>query len=49
MANQWATYPQLKAVKSRQVRILRSDALLRPTLRLLEGLSLLEQAIYGKK
>jgi iron complex transport system substrate-binding protein len=49
MAARWAQFSSLKAVKSRQVRVLQGDAILRPTLRLLEGLSLLEKAVYGKR
>jgi iron complex transport system substrate-binding protein len=43
----WAQYPSLKAVKTRQVKALEGDTLLRPSMRLLEGLGLLERAIYG--
>ncbi len=49
MAANWSQFPQLKAVKNHRVHVLKSDALLRPSLRILEGLSLLEQTIYGKK
>lgn len=44
----WFQLPQLKAVKSKRVYLLHSDALLRPTPRILEGLSLLEKAIYDQ-
>jgi hypothetical protein len=43
----WAQYPSMKAVKSHQVKALEGDTLLRPSMRLLEGLGLLERAIYG--
>ncbi|CAK9249839.1 unnamed protein product [Sphagnum jensenii] len=43
----WSQYPSMKAVKNRQVRAIEGDRLLRPSMRLLEGLSLLEKAIYG--
>ncbi|MGZ3689646.1 MAG: helical backbone metal receptor [Bdellovibrionota bacterium] len=47
-AAQWQEFPSMKAVKSRGVQILHGDPILRPTLRLLEGLGLLEKAIYGQ-
>src|SRR6185295_5687969 len=47
MASRWRSFPQLKAVKAGRVKVLKADSLLRPTLRLLEGLKLLEEAIYG--
>jgi iron complex transport system substrate-binding protein len=47
MAARWAAWPALKAVKTRRVRVLQGDAVLRPTMRLLEGLALLKMAVYG--
>jgi iron complex transport system substrate-binding protein len=43
----WAAYPTMKAVKTRQVKAVEGDRLLRPSMRLLEGLTLLERAVYG--
>ena len=48
MAQRWTQFPDLKAVKTKRVVILKSDALLRPTLRILEGISQLERVLYGK-
>lgn len=45
----WKSLKSLKAVKSGRVVSLQSDELLRPTLRLLDGLRKLEQKIYAKK
>jgi iron complex transport system substrate-binding protein len=47
MAARWASFRTLKAVKAHRVKVLRADALLRPTMRLLDGLFLLEEAVYG--
>jgi iron complex transport system substrate-binding protein len=49
MAARWSQYPMLKAVRAKQVKVLQGDAVLRPTLRFLDGLSLLDQAVHGKK
>ncbi len=49
MKEKWAQFYGLKAASDHRIYILRSDALLRPTLRILEGLSELGQTIYGKK
>jgi len=46
-AQSWARYPDLKAVQTRQVKVIYGNPLLRPSMRLLEGLALLEKAIYG--
>ena len=43
----WASYSTLKAAKNRKIRVLNSDSLMRPSLRILEGLSLLERIVYG--
>jgi iron complex transport system substrate-binding protein len=43
----WAQYPSMKAVKSHQVLAVEGDALLRPSMRLLDGLARLERAVYG--
>lgn len=48
MARKWGEFPNLAAVKSRKVRVLQSDPLLRPSLRLLEGLSSLGAVIEKK-
>lgn len=45
MAAAWAEFPKIRAVRSRAVHVLRADALLRPTLRILEGLGQLERAL----
>jgi ABC-type Fe3+-hydroxamate transport system substrate-binding protein len=45
----WARFPKLKAVLNDRVHLLRTDALLRPSLRLLEGLSILDRVIYEHK
>ncbi len=45
-ALRWHQFKALSAVKRHKVRVLRSDALLRPSLRLLEGLSQLGKCIY---
>jgi len=47
MAISWQRFPHLKAVSQKETRVLQGDTILRPTLRLLEGLSLLERAVYG--
>lgn len=44
----WKSFPQMKAVKESRLRTVAADSLARPTLRLLEGLALLEKAIYEK-
>ena len=46
MLRKWSELPALKAVQTRKIRLLRSDALVRPTLRILEGLSLLERVVF---
>ena len=40
-ARKWLAFPGLRATQLGQVRVLKADALLRPSLRLLEGLSVL--------
>jgi len=47
MALKWISYKTIAAVKNKRVHILRADSLLRPSMRLLEGLSLLEKTIYS--
>jgi len=42
----WVRFPFLSAVKNRKIRTLTSDSLLRPTPRIIEGLKVLEKAIY---
>jgi iron complex transport system substrate-binding protein len=49
MAARWSRFAQLRAVKTKRVGLLQGDAVLRPTLRLLEGLSQLEKAVYGAR
>ncbi|MEO7162798.1 MAG: cobalamin-binding protein [Bdellovibrionia bacterium] len=48
MVSKWQQFPRLSAVKNKRVILLKSDALLRPTVRILGGLAQLEQTIYGK-
>ncbi len=43
----WGRFPKLKAVRSSNIRIVDGDTILRPSLRILEGLTLLERAIHG--
>lgn len=47
MARTWERFPGLRATRGKKIQTLPGDAILRPTLRLLEGLSTLERAIYG--
>lgn len=47
MAEPWKRFTRMKAVKNSQVKIVPGDTVARPTLRLLEGLSLLEKAIHA--
>ncbi|HTL11212.1 MAG TPA: helical backbone metal receptor [Bdellovibrionota bacterium] len=47
MAEDWKALKNLKAVSRSQVRILKADGLARPSVRLLEGLALLEKLLYG--
>ena len=49
MVKKWKQFPRLSAVKNNRVILLQSDTLLRPTVRILEGLAQFEQTIYGKK
>jgi ABC-type Fe3+-hydroxamate transport system substrate-binding protein len=46
MVAEWNRFPSLKAVKSKRIRVLRDESLVRPTLRLLEGLDRLAKAVY---
>lgn len=48
MAYRWFQYPDLEAVKKKQVKVVYADALLRPSMRLLEGLAVLERTLYGQ-
>ncbi len=43
----WDRFPRMKAVKDKRVQLLKADALIRPSLRLLEGLSILNKALRG--
>jgi len=45
-AQTWRRYPSLEAVKNHRVIILPGDLLLRPSFRFLEGLALLEKALF---
>jgi iron complex transport system substrate-binding protein len=45
----WTQYPMLQAVKTHQIKAIYGDPLLRPSMRLLEGLSLLEKTVYDKQ
>ncbi len=47
-AKDWQRFSKMKAVRSRQIQVIQADEMMRPSLRILDGLSLLEQAIYGK-
>jgi iron complex transport system substrate-binding protein len=47
MLKNWQSFPGLRAVKSHQVKLLKSDPIFRPSLRLLEGLAILEKAVHG--
>lgn len=47
-ALKWLKFSKMKAVLNHRVKVLKNDALLRPTLRILEGLALLERTIYGQ-
>ncbi|MBI2711695.1 MAG: ABC transporter substrate-binding protein [Bdellovibrio sp.] len=45
----WMSFKTLNAAKNKAIRVLHSDALVRPSLRILEGLALLEKAVHEKK
>ncbi|MFZ9594463.1 MAG: helical backbone metal receptor [Bdellovibrionia bacterium] len=47
MVEKWRRLPTLQAVQKKQVLLFESDALLRPTLRMIEGLEQLRRAIEG--
>ena len=49
MAKRWENFKTMTAVKNKRVKVLKADALLRPTLRLNEGLDALEKAVHGEK
>jgi iron complex transport system substrate-binding protein len=44
----WQRFPKIKAVRMGHVRVIQADEIIRPSLRILEGLSILEQAVHGK-
>ncbi|MBY0471267.1 helical backbone metal receptor [bacterium] len=48
MAAKWKDFPQMKAVQTKRVHVVSGDTILRPTLRMLEGMSLLERAVHPK-
>jgi iron complex transport system substrate-binding protein len=47
-AKDWQRFPKMKAMHAGRIRVIRADEIIRPSLRVLEGLALLEQAVYGK-
>jgi iron complex transport system substrate-binding protein len=47
-AKDWKRFSKMKAVQAGKIKVMHADTIIRPSLRILEGLSLLEQAIYGK-
>lgn len=49
MAYHWGQYSSLAAKKSNQIKVVFADTLLRPSMRLLEGLAVLERTLYGQK
>lgn len=49
MAARWAQYPALAANQAKHIQVIFADTLLRPSMRLLEGLAVLERALYGQK
>ena len=48
-AEKWGSLKKLSAVREGKVRIVKGDTVVRPTLRLLEGMALLEKAVFGDK
>lgn len=46
-AKRWEEFKQLSAVRKHRISVVRADALVRPSMRLLEGLSLLQKAVSG--
>jgi len=48
-AARWSSFKTIAAVREGRVRIVRGDTIVRPTLRLLEGMAVLEKAIFGDK
>jgi iron complex transport system substrate-binding protein len=48
-AARWATYGKVNAVREGKVKVIKGDTIVRPTLRLIEGMALLEKAIFGDK
>jgi ABC-type Fe3+-hydroxamate transport system substrate-binding protein len=44
----WSSMKRLKATRHARLHIIQGDSVVRPTLRLLEGLALLERAIFGE-
>lgn len=46
MKQEWNRFSTLKAVQTHRIHVLHNEALVRPTLRLLEGLELLEKTLY---
>lgn len=49
LAGRWDRFPKLKAVAKHRVKIIDGNLIARPSLRLLQGLPMLEEAIYGQK
>jgi iron complex transport system substrate-binding protein len=48
MAARWSQHPDLLATQKKQLKVVYADALLRPSMRLLEGLAVLERTLYGQ-
>jgi iron complex transport system substrate-binding protein len=49
MVERWQRFPMVEAVRAERVHALRADALIRPTLRLLEGITQLERTVFGER
>ncbi len=48
MTQRWMRFPSLKAVRSRRIHVVHADGLLRPSLRLLEGVAILSKRIHER-
>lgn len=48
IAGGWSRFPRLPAVRDHKVQVLNGDAIVRPGVRILQGMALLERSIYGK-
>lgn len=49
MRSTWSRYPKLKAVKENQIHLIYSDELMRPGMRLIQGMEALETELKPKK